>query len=109
MGIALAEGRWWIWFDGEWLGFFETADGPETGASAQWYGEVFSPGPTASGQMGNGRVGSEPDAARITAMCQVLPGNWICARPGSLFPFASEPGRYPTRLRGAELRYGGVH
>ena len=108
MGMALSEGRWWVWFDGEWLGFFDAAEGPVPGGSAQWFGEVFSPGPIARGEMGNGKPGTEGDAARIAGMCQVLAGTWTCTPSASLFPVVSEPGRYPVRLNGDELRYGGT-
>ncbi len=110
LGVAVTDGRWWVWFDGDWLGFFESADWAgrlDAAASAHWYGEVFSPGARAAGEMGNGRPGTDSDAARVEGLCQILPGSWNCLGGAFVFPFASELDRYPVRLRGDGFRYGG--
>jgi hypothetical protein len=111
LGIALFQGRWWVWFDGEWLGYFETKDWGgrlDEGATAQWFGEVFAPSAPVSGEMGNGRRGDDPDAARVEEICQILPSTWVCRRVTSAFPHTSDATRYPLRPAGEDgFRYGG--
>lgn len=111
MALAVTDGRWWIWFDGEWLGFFEAASWAgrlDIAASAQWFGEVFSPGAPVAGEMGNGRPGTDPDAATVSGLCQVLPDTWSCLAGMFVFPLASEPASYSVRLLPDGLRYGGT-
>jgi Neprosin len=110
MGIAVADGQWWIWFDGEWLGAFDVADWEgrlALAGTAHWYGEVFAPGPAAAGEMGNGAPGTDPAAARIERPCQVFPETWSCSGGAFLYPVVSEPQRYPVRMGNDGLRYGG--
>ena len=110
LGLAIAHGRWWVWFDGEWLGFFEASawEGRlDVAASAQWFGEVFSPGARSGGEMGNARPGTDPDAARIDSICRIAPGTWTCGPGELLYPVSTDPERYPVRLGASGLRYGG--
>ncbi|HTS82376.1 MAG TPA: neprosin family prolyl endopeptidase [Myxococcaceae bacterium] len=111
VGLVVSGGRWWVWFEGEWLGFFEAADWQgrlDGAATVQWYGEVHSPGSPVDGEMGNGRGAADPAAARVEAMCQVLPGDWTCRGGLPAFVQASIATRYgvlPVSPDG--FRYGG--
>lgn len=62
--IRLSSDAWWVWFNGDWLGFYpiELFDEIDAGACrSDWYGEVFDPTPTSwtNNNMGTGQFASQ--------------------------------------------------
>lgn len=61
----LDSGNWWLWHEGNWLGYFKASDyefySGGYGDSASWYGEVFDPTPTnwTDNNMGSGQFASQ--------------------------------------------------
>ena len=77
--IAHQDGRWYLGYEGEWIGYFpdELWRGAFVEAAAiEWYGEVASENEQPCSQMGAGVFGDAPNAARISAqMVNGLPAN----------------------------------
>jgi hypothetical protein len=62
-------GDWWLFYDGEALGYYPTSIWSETYKLAeeiQWFGEVAAATVTPCTQMGNSKVGSDAAAATFT-------------------------------------------
>jgi hypothetical protein len=67
-GIQHANGAWWVAYDSEWIGFFpdKNWEGRFTkGLVSQWFGEVASAKLETCTQMGNGKLSTNGNAARI--------------------------------------------
>ena len=111
MGIVLFEQRWWVFVEGEWLGFFDAADwgGRLDGAAAlQWYGEVFTREPPPHLSMGNGRPAEDGRAARFDDVCDVPLSGGGCERRARRFARATEARFYGVVTEsGSSFRYGG--
>lgn len=110
VGWLLHRDRAWAWADGEWLGSFgiDASDPPPLASVAQWFGEVFFVRPPPRIPMGNGLGADAPSAARISAVCDVPPGEGACKVRAERFPRVTEPEVYSlwTASDGA-FRYGG--
>jgi hypothetical protein len=111
MGIVLFERRWWVFVEGEWLGFFDASDwrGRLDGAAAlQWYGEVFTPDLPPRLPMGNGLPASDKGAARFDEVCDVPPAGGRCEARARRFGRATEARFYGlVSESGSAFRYGG--
>lgn len=110
VGWFLWEGRAWAWADGEWLGSFalEPREAPRVAPVAQWFGEVFFVRSPPRVPMGNGRDADSPQAARVSAVCDV-PGQALeCIVRPERFPRVTAPDVYSMRTKAdGGFRYGG--
>ena len=76
VGWRLSERRWWAWFEGAWLGWYDADDWSppfRSAGAAQWFGEVFFTGALPTIPMGNGRHAREPGSAQIRSLCSMGP------------------------------------
>jgi hypothetical protein len=110
VGWLLWEGRAWAWVDGEWLGSFafEPGTAPRIAPVAQWFGEVFFVRSPPRVPMGSGRDADSPDAARVSAVCDVPEDALECIVRPERFPRVTAPAVYSMRTKSdGGFRYGG--
>ena len=111
MGVVLVEHRWWVFVEGEWLGFFDASDWHgrlDVASALQWYGEVFAPDLPPQLPMGNGRPASDKGAARFDEVCDVPPAGGRCEVRSQRFARATVARFYGVMSEsGAAFRYGG--
>jgi Neprosin len=109
--IRYDRGNWWVWFNDAWVGYFPGSLWAGTFTSGEythWYGEVYS---TGSGlpltDMGNGRFGSDPQAAYIDNMCQ-HGADTTCWWMNGASRSETDPSLYSLSYAGGtSLRHGG--
>ena len=97
--------RWWVGYQGEWIGYFPGSvwSGNFTSiAMTQWFGEVAASSPQPCTQMGNGNFGSASAAAAIAA--EKLGPGAAAAQPGEI----TDPSLYAIgSFSGTGYRFGG--
>lgn len=75
--IELINGDWWLFFDGDAMGYYPQAlwggRFPAAGL-VQWYGEVAAAAPSPCTQMGNGKFGTDPTSTSYDGLRLYEPG-----------------------------------
>jgi Neprosin len=111
MGVVLSDGRWWVFFEDEWLGYFDATDWDarlDRAESLQWFGEVFTPHLPPRVPMGNGGAASQSTAARFDQVCDVPRPGERCIVRDRRFAWATDGRWYGVVAEsGASFRYGG--
>jgi hypothetical protein len=81
-GYVYYQGRWWAWFNDQWLGSFPGSiwDGQfQESQQVQWFGEVGTQNNVPPlDQMGDGLFASSPAAAPMSTLCDVNAAAWRC-------------------------------
>jgi hypothetical protein len=97
--------RWWVGYQGEWIGFFPASlwSGSFTSIGlAQWFGEVAASSPAPCTQMGNGKFGTGLSAAAVAS--EKLGSDAAAALPGEI----TDPALYAVgSFSGTGYRFGG--
>lgn len=82
IGYVYYQGNWWAWFDNQWLGYFPGSEWHGTfsrSSRIQWFGEVSTDnGIPPNVEMGNGLFPGDSAAARMSTLCDVDAGAWVC-------------------------------
>jgi hypothetical protein len=103
-GIQYYYGAWWIAYDSEWIGYFPDRlwGGTFTRSGLiQWFGEVAASSDAPCTQMGNGRWGEDPYAARIGSVA-------LLAGPEPVIQVKAQTPYYAGyRASDRTMRYGG--
>ena len=107
--IKFIENRWWIGYQGEWIGYFpgELWEGSYTGIGlAQWFGEVCTDRALTCTDMGSGIFSDSSEAAQMDDM-QFLHTDGT-SEPADAAFYATRPRFWDvTDLGGSSFRYGG--
>jgi hypothetical protein len=112
LGYVFWEGNWWAWFDNQWLGYFpgsEWSDSYTQSQLLQWFGEVASDnGIPPQSDMGNGQFPNRERAARMSVLCDVDAGDWVCWYRDEQSLTATVPSYYDIAGTGfGQVDYGG--
>ena len=111
-GYVYYQGRWWAWFNDQWLGSFPGSiwDGQfQESQQVQWFGEVATQnGVPPLDQMGDGLFASNPAAAPMSTLCDVNAAAWRCYYYNQQTLFQSDANYYTIQDTGfGSVRLGG--
>ncbi len=111
-GYVYYQGRWWAWFNDQWLGSFPGSlwNGQfQESQQIQWFGEVATQnGVPPLDQMGDGLFAGNPAAAPMSTLCDVNAAAWRCYYYNQQTLFQSDTDYYTMQGTGfGSVRLGG--